>query len=75
MNRKEFQHEVMELLLRMLGIPHTKNTMVGSAFVRGVSGGERKRVSIAEMMAARAAVCSWDNSFVSLLSSPLQLLL
>lgn len=26
----------------MLGISHTKNTMVGSAYVRGVSGGERK---------------------------------
>ncbi|GAA6025845.1 hypothetical protein JCM10207_002683 [Rhodosporidiobolus poonsookiae] len=61
-SKKEFNKEVQELLLRMLGIPHTKNTMVGSAFVRGVSGGERKRVSIAEMMATRAAVCSWDNS-------------
>ncbi|GAA5952195.1 hypothetical protein JCM10213_004061 [Rhodosporidiobolus nylandii] len=61
-NKKEFNQEVQDLLLRMLGIPHTKNTMVGSAFVRGVSGGERKRVSIAEMMATRATVCSWDNS-------------
>ncbi|GAA5969290.1 hypothetical protein JCM8115_006751 [Rhodotorula mucilaginosa] len=61
-SRKEFNNEVMELLLRMLGISHTKNTKVGSAVVRGVSGGERKRVSIAEMMATRAAVASWDNS-------------
>lgn len=30
--------------------------------VRGVSGGERKRVSIAEMMATRARVQAWDNS-------------
>ncbi|GAA6043179.1 hypothetical protein JCM8097_008713 [Rhodosporidiobolus ruineniae] len=60
--KKEFNSEVMELLLKMLGIPHTRNTMVGSPFVRGVSGGERKRVSIAEMMATRATVCSWDNS-------------
>lgn len=37
-------------------------TVVGSADVRGVSGGERKRVSIAEMMATRACVLSWDNS-------------
>ncbi|GAA5828045.1 hypothetical protein JCM11251_005707 [Rhodosporidiobolus azoricus] len=61
-SKKEFNKEVMDLLLRMLGIPHTKDTMVGSAFVRGVSGGERKRVSIAEMMATRGAICSWDNS-------------
>lgn len=31
-------------------------------FVRGVSGGERKRVSIAEMMTTRARVQSWDGS-------------
>ncbi|GAA5932006.1 hypothetical protein JCM1841_003594 [Sporobolomyces salmonicolor] len=61
-SRGEFRQEVMSVLLKMLGIPHTKNTKVGSAFVRGVSGGERKRVSIAEMMVARGAVCSWDNS-------------
>lgn len=36
--------------------------MVGNAQVRGVSGGERKRVSIAEMMTTRACVLSWDNS-------------
>lgn len=61
-SKKEFNEEVMNLLLRMLGIPHTRNTKVGNAFVRGVSGGERKRVSIAEMMATRACVASWDNS-------------
>ncbi|BGP56642.1 ATP-binding cassette transporter snq2 [Rhodotorula sphaerocarpa] len=61
-SRGEFNEEVMNLLLRMLGISHTKGTKVGSATVRGVSGGERKRVSIAEMMATRAAVASWDNS-------------
>lgn len=46
----------------MLNIQHTENTLVGNEFVRGVSGGERKRVSIAEMMATRARVQCWDNS-------------
>ncbi len=46
----------------MLNISHTKDTLVGDHFVRGVSGGERKRVSIAEMMATRARVQCWDNS-------------
>ncbi|KAG0141461.1 hypothetical protein CROQUDRAFT_68265 [Cronartium quercuum f. sp. fusiforme G11] len=59
---KHFKSQVRDLLLRMLGIAHTKNTYVGSADVRGVSGGERKRVSIAEMMTTRACVASWDNS-------------
>lgn len=35
--------------------------MVGGPFVRGVSGGERKRVSIAEMMITNASVCAWDS--------------
>jgi hypothetical protein len=30
--------------------------------IRGVSGGERKRVSIAEALVTRAAVLAWDNS-------------
>jgi len=34
--------------MRIYGISHTKNTRVGDDFVRGVSGGERKRVTIAE---------------------------
>lgn len=61
-SRKDFDREVLDTLLRMLNIPHTKNTLVGDEFVRGVSGGERKRVSIAEMMATRARVQCWDNS-------------
>ena len=60
--RQAFIDEVRDLLLRMLNISHTKQTLVGDAFVRGVSGGERKRVSIAEMMTTRARVQSWDNS-------------
>jgi ATP-binding cassette, subfamily G (WHITE), member 2, SNQ2 len=31
-------------------------------FIRGISGGEKKRVSIAETMVTRAAVGCWDNS-------------
>ncbi|PLW16757.1 hypothetical protein PCANC_12310 [Puccinia coronata f. sp. avenae] len=60
--RAQFVDQVLDVLLKMLGISHTKNTLVGDAHVRGVSGGERKRVSIAEMMATRACVLSWDNS-------------
>ncbi|KAF4573417.1 hypothetical protein EYR36_007932 [Pleurotus pulmonarius] len=61
-SRKEFDSEVLNMLLRMLNISHTSKTLVGDEFVRGVSGGERKRVSIAEMMATRARVQCWDNS-------------
>ena len=49
-------------LMRMFGIPHTKYTKVGNEFVRGISGGERKRVSIAETLISKGQVLSWDNS-------------
>lgn len=47
-----FRKDVADVLLKMLGISHTANTKVGDALVRGISGGERKRVSIAEMVSA-----------------------
>lgn len=46
----------------MFGIDHTRHTLVGDAFTRGVSGGERKRVSIAETLATKSTVVAWDNS-------------
>jgi len=45
-----------------MGISHTHDTKVGNEFVRGDSGGERKRVSILEVMATRGSVFCWDNS-------------
>ncbi|KAK0628734.1 ABC-2 type transporter-domain-containing protein [Bombardia bombarda] len=60
--KREFKEKVITTLLRMFNIEHTRNTVVGGHFVRGVSGGERKRVSIAEMLITNACVLSWDNS-------------
>ncbi|KAK5652623.1 hypothetical protein OQA88_10216 [Cercophora sp. LCS_1] len=53
---------IIDALLRMFAIKHTRNTLVGNAYVRGVSGGERKRVSIAETLATKSTVACWDNS-------------
>ena len=61
-SKQEFKQEVVNVLLKMFNIEHTRNTIVGNPFVRGVSGGERKRVSIAEMMISRACISAWDNS-------------
>ncbi|KAF7797165.1 hypothetical protein EIP86_008357 [Pleurotus ostreatoroseus] len=61
-SKHEFNGQVKNMLLKMLNISHTSQTYVGDEFVRGVSGGERKRVSIAEMMATRARVLCFDNS-------------
>lgn len=60
MSAGDFKDKVIDLMLQMFNIEHTRNTIVGNPFVRGVSGGERKRVSIAEMMIAGAAVCAWE---------------
>ena len=62
MSKSDFKEKVVDLLLRMFNIEHTRNTLVGGEFVRGISGGERKRVSIAEMMTSSACVLAWDNS-------------
>ncbi|KAJ9132432.1 ABC transporter G family member 11 [Pleurostoma richardsiae] len=62
MTKAEFKKQVITLMLKMFNIEHTRHTVVGGHFVRGVSGGERKRVSIAEMLVTNACVLSWDNS-------------
>lgn len=59
---KDFQQEYRDFLLKSMGITHTSGTKVGNEFVRGVSGGERKRVSIIETLATRGSVFCWDNS-------------
>ncbi|KAL5392982.1 hypothetical protein PMIN06_006396 [Paraphaeosphaeria minitans] len=53
---------ILEALLKIFGISHTRYTPVGDEFVRGVSGGERKRVSIAETLATKSTCVCWDNS-------------
>jgi ABC-type multidrug transport system ATPase subunit len=58
----EYTAETKQFLLESMGIAHTSDTKVGNEFVRGVSGGERKRVSIIECLATRGSVFAWDNS-------------
>lgn len=59
---EEYTAETKQFLLQSMGISHTADTKVGNEFVRGVSGGERKRVSIIECLATKASVYCWDNS-------------
>ena len=60
-NRKDFVQGKRDGILDSLGIGHTKKNMVGNEFIRGVSGGERKRVSLAEVLAGQSPVQMWDN--------------
>ncbi|KIW03844.1 uncharacterized protein PV09_05143 [Verruconis gallopava] len=60
---------IVEAFLKIFGITHTRDTLVGDEYVRGVSGGERKRVSIAETLSTKSTVTCWDNSTRGLDSS------
>lgn len=61
-SRNDYIQEFLRVVSKLFWIEHTMNTKVGDAFVRGVSGGEKKRVSIAEAMITRASAQCWDNS-------------
>ena len=61
-SRDQLIKHMTKVVMTVFGLSHTRNTKVGNDFVRGVSGGERKRVSIAEMMLAGSPIASWDNS-------------
>ncbi|EXJ55394.1 ATPase [Cladophialophora yegresii CBS 114405] len=60
--KKMYAAHLRDVVMATFGIRHTVNTKVGNDFVRGVSGGERKRVSIAEATLSNAPLQCWDNS-------------
>ncbi len=53
--KQQYVQHTKDNILGALGIGHTVKTKVGNEFIRGVSGGERKRVSLAEMMAGQVS--------------------
>ncbi|AOA62509.1 Plasma membrane ATP-binding cassette (ABC) transporter [Komagataella phaffii CBS 7435] len=61
-SRELYAEHITQVYMEMFGVSHTKNTKVGDSFVRGVSGGERKRVSIVEACLCNAKLQCWDNA-------------
>ncbi|KAI9835912.1 MAG: hypothetical protein M1819_001810 [Sarea resinae] len=61
-SRTDYVREFLRVVAKLFWIEHTMGTKVGDAYVRGVSGGEKKRVSIAEAMITKASTQCWDNS-------------
>ncbi|KAL3418763.1 ABC transporter cdr4 [Phlyctema vagabunda] len=57
-----YAYLLRDVMMAMFGIGHTVNTRVGSDVVRGVSGGERKRVSICEATLSSSPLQCWDKS-------------
>ncbi|KAK1966044.1 hypothetical protein LY78DRAFT_579238 [Colletotrichum sublineola] len=62
MTSNEYARVMRDVMMAAFGISHTVNTKVGDDYVRGVSGGERKRVSIVEAALTGAKFQCWDNS-------------
>jgi len=61
-DRTTYANHLRDVTMAMFGISHTINTRVGNEYIRGVSGGERKRVTISEATLSRAPLQCWDNS-------------
>ncbi|KIW62366.1 hypothetical protein PV04_10546 [Phialophora macrospora] len=67
--RATYATHLRDVVMAAFGLSHTGDTIVGSDLVRGVSGGERKRVSIAEVAIGGSTLQCWDNSTRGLDSS------
>ncbi|KAJ7649950.1 pleiotropic drug resistance ABC transporter [Roridomyces roridus] len=61
-SRDEYVDSMVEILCTIFGLRHVRSTPVGNNAIRGVSGGQKKRVSIAEALATRLRIGAWDNS-------------
>ncbi|KZL66398.1 ABC transporter [Colletotrichum tofieldiae] len=61
-SRQQFDLIKRDVVMAAFGLTHAADTRVGDDTVRGVSSGERKRVSIAEAALTGAKFQCWDNS-------------
>lgn len=61
-SRDAYAVQTTEDIMKTYGLGHTRDTKVGNEFARGISGGERKRLSIAEMHLSGCSVACWDQS-------------
>ncbi|KAL5558464.1 hypothetical protein UlMin_034675 [Ulmus minor] len=60
LTRKE-KVSVAESVISELGLEKCQNTIIGNSFIRGVSGGERKRVSIAHELLVNPSLLILDE--------------
>jgi ATP-binding cassette subfamily G (WHITE) protein 2 (PDR) len=60
-SRDQYAIHMRDVVMALFGLSHTIHTRVGNDFIRGISGGERKRVSIAECILSFSPIQCWDN--------------
>jgi ABC-type dipeptide/oligopeptide/nickel transport system ATPase component len=63
----------VDLLLRLLDLAHVQNTLVGDDLVRGISGGQRKRVTIGVSLTSSPSLLLMDEPTTGTLFHPLLL--
>ena len=56
---KKLEHVIH--VMRVLGIEHIRNNLVGDAEKRGISGGQKKRVNIGVELVAMPAIVFMDE--------------
>ena len=59
--RSQFVKNITDITQTIFGLRHVKNTPVGDAVISGVSGGEKKRVSLSEALTLRSRITAWDK--------------
>lgn len=60
--RENAAKEKRDAAVMALGLMQALDTKVGNSFIQGISGGERKRTSIAEVLVGGSMLQCWDNS-------------
>ncbi|CAN8100473.1 unnamed protein product [Discula destructiva] len=71
-NRNEISSNQALNVANLLNLSKALNTWIGNHVIRGVSGGEKRRTSIAEAIVGAAQLQCWDNSTRGLDSSTAQ---
>ena len=61
MSSKHYDQKRVTDTIELLGLNECKDTILGNAFIRGVSGGQRRRVTIGEMLVSDASVLFLDE--------------
>ncbi|ODV58732.1 pleiotropic drug resistance family ABC transporter [Ascoidea rubescens DSM 1968] len=61
-SRDAYAKHMTDVYLAMYGLSSVKDTKSGDEYIRGISGGERKRLSITEASLCGAPFQLWDNS-------------
>jgi ABC-type lipopolysaccharide export system ATPase subunit len=57
-------HGQVEGVIRELGLSHRADTIIGDQFTRGLSGGERRRVSVALQLLTNPSMSAFSSSWL-----------